>query len=147
MKRIVLAVVGAVVAGLTACSHTAAPAAGPAAHKKVLVPVSCRQQYNTWQHGHGKGLVAVLDAVGSAETTGNTQRLAIALKKARPTVAIAARHPIPACADPMGYWSVLLMHVNASAVGTGSASGARAALKDVPKIVRQLTAEIRRATQ
>jgi hypothetical protein len=68
--------------------------------------------------------------------------LTVALKKARPAVANAARHPIPACADPMGYWSVLLMHVNAAVTSKGSALSVRAAMKDVPKIEHKLIAEV-----
>jgi len=147
MKRIAVAAVSAVVAGLTACSNATAPAAGHAKHGGVIVPVSCRQQYRTWQDGQGKGLAAALDTVSSAETAGNTQVLVAALKKIKPAVGAAAHHPIPACADPMGYWSVLLMHVNAGAGSTGSAAGMRLAMKDVPKIEGQLLAEVKRATQ
>lgn len=147
MKRIVLVAVGAAVAGLAACSHTAAPVAAPASHGRVIVPVSCKQQYRTWQAGHGRGLVSALSAVSSAEVAGDTHVLVAALKKAKPAVVVAARHPIPACADPMGYWSVLLMHVNAGAASTGSPAGMRAAMQDVPKIENQLTAEVKRATR
>jgi hypothetical protein len=73
--------------------------------------------------------------------------LTVALKKARPAVARAARYPVPACADPRGYWSVLLMHVNAAMASTGSASSVRAAMKDVPKIENELTAEIQATAQ
>src|SRR5262245_23415302 len=117
MKRLALAAAGAAVVGLTACSHTAAPATHPTV---TAAPVSCGEQYRTWAHGHGKGLIAALTSVSSAETGGDTQVLTAALKKAKPTVARAARHPIPACADPRGYWDVLLMHVNAAASSTGS---------------------------
>jgi hypothetical protein len=147
VKRIVLAAVGAAVAGLTACSSTGEPAASPVKHGKVIVPVSCRQQYRTWQDDHGKELVAALHAVSSAESAGNTQVLVVALKRARPAVATAARHPMPACADPVGYWSVLLMHVNAGAASTGSPAVLRAAMKDVPKIDRQLADELKRNTK
>jgi hypothetical protein len=107
----------------------------------VTAPVSCSQQYRTWTHGQGKGLVAALDAVSSAEAAGNSHALTVALKKAKPTVARAARHPVPACADPRGYWSVLVMHVNAAVASTKSASSVRAAMKDVPKIAHSLRAE------
>ncbi len=147
MKRIALAAAGAAVAGLTACSHPSAPAAAPASHGTVTPPVSCSQQYHAWEHGQGKGLIAALDAVSSAATAGGTHVLTAALKQARPAVARAARHPIPACADPIGDWSVLLMHVNAAAASNGSASGKQAAMKDVPKIEHSLTAELRRTTQ
>lgn len=147
MKRIILAAVGAAVAGLTACSQTAAPTAAPASHGSARVPVSCSQQYSTWKHGQGKGLIAALDAVGSAEAAGDTQVLTAALKKAKPAVARAARHPVPACADPRGYWDVLLMHVTAAAATKGSASSVRAAMKDVPQIEHQLTTELKHTAQ
>ena len=73
--------------------------------------------------------------------------LTAALKKARPAVARAARHPMPACADPMGYWSVLLMHVNAAVASKGSASSVRAAMKDVPKIEHKLIVEVKHTAQ
>ena len=141
MKRIIAAAAGAAAAGLTACSHTAAPT--PASHASVRVPVSCTQQYNTWENGRGKGLLAVLDAVSSAETAGDSRVLTVTLKEARPTVSRAVLDPVPACADPRGYWDVLLMHVTAAEATTASASSVRAAMKDVPKIEHQLTAELK----
>jgi hypothetical protein len=39
------------------------------------------------------------------------------------------------------------MHVNAAVASKGSASSARAALKDVPRIENELTAEIQAAAQ
>jgi hypothetical protein len=82
-----------------------------------------------------------------AGTAGDQQALAAALKKARPAVVKAARYPLPACADPRGYWSVLLMHVNAAAARGSSASNVRAALTGVPKIEHELTVEVKRTTQ
>ena len=149
MKGLALAVASAAVIGLTACSHTAAPSAAPASHGTgtPIAPVSCSQQYSTWKHGQGKGLISTLNAVSSAATAGDAQVLTAALKQARPAVARAARHPIPACADPRGYWSVLLMHVNAAAASKGSASSVRAAMQDVPKIEHKLVAEVKQTAQ
>ncbi len=140
MKRIILAAASVAVVGLTACSNSAAPAAAPG---NAPVPVSCAQQYQTWEHGQGAGLVSTFHAVSVASTAGNPKMLKATLKKARPAVARAARYPVPACADPRGYWSVLLMHVNAAIGGTGSASSARAALKGLPAIEKELTTELR----
>ncbi len=138
MKRIVFAVVGAAVLGLTACSG-GTPAAAPG---NAPVPVSCAKQYQTWEHGRGTGLVATLHAISAASTAGNRKMLTATLKKARPDVARASRYPVPACADPRGYWDVLLMHVNAAVGSRRSASNARAALKGVPAIEKELTAEL-----
>jgi hypothetical protein len=109
----------------------------------MAAPVSCGQQYATWEHGNGKGLIAALNAVSSAVTVGNAYALTAALKKAEPAITRGARYPLPACADPRGYWDVLLMHVNAAAASKGSASNTRAAMKDVPKITQNLTNELK----
>jgi hypothetical protein len=149
LKRIILTAVGAAVAGLTACSNTAAPAApatpaaASASHGSVRVPVSCSQQYNTWEQGQGKGLIAALDAVSSAATAGDIQVLMATLSETRPAIARAARHPVPACADPRGYWDVLLMHVTAAAATKSSTTSVQAAMKGVPEIEHQLTAELK----
>jgi hypothetical protein len=140
LKRIVLAAAGAAVLGLTACSGGGAPAVAPG---NAPVPVSCAQQYQTWAHGQGTGLVAAMHAVSVASTAGDTKVLTVALKKAKPDVVRATRYPVPACADPRGYWSVLLMHMNAAVGSKGSASSARAALKGVPTIDKKLAAELR----
>jgi hypothetical protein len=149
MKGLALAAASAAVIGLTACSHTTAPSATPASHGTgtPIAPVSCGQQYRTWKHGQGKGLMSALNDVSSAATAGDAQVLTAALEQAKPAVARAARHPIPACADPRGYWSVLLMHVNAAVASKGSASSVRAAMQDVPKIQHKLTTEVKQTAQ
>jgi hypothetical protein len=85
-----------------------------------------------------------VSAVGSADTSGDKQLLTAALKRAQPAVARAARYPLPSCADPKGYWEVLLLHVNAAAASTGSASSLKAAMDGVPTITRDLLAELKR---
>jgi hypothetical protein len=160
MKSLAVAAAGAAVVGLAACSqttpHTAPPASPSTAHTAApansgtsgpVAPVSCKQQYVAWEHGHGKKLIAALNAVGSAGAAGDAHVLTTALKKAKPAVARAPRHPMPACADPKGYWSVLLMHVNAAVASGSSASSVRAAMTGVPKIEHELTAELRTTTQ
>jgi hypothetical protein len=146
LKRIILAATVAAVAGLTACGSAATPAAAPGSHQTVRVPVSCTQRYNTWIHGQGKGLIAALDAVSSAETAGNVHVLTATLNRTKSAISWAARHPVPACADPAGYWNVLLMHVTAAADNTHSAPSVRAAMKNVPEVEHQLTAELKQTT-
>ena len=142
------AAVCAVVA-LAACSHQAAPSAAPASHAQAThhaVMASCPQQYQTWKAGPAGKLTRALNIVDSATTAGNVSVATAALKEAEPAVVRAARYPIPACADPKGYWTVLLMHVNAASVSARSASGRTSvalALKSVPKIERQLKAELK----
>ncbi len=149
MKRLALAAVGAALAGLTACTSSA-PSATPASSPAVTssptaITANCIQQYKAWKQGPGKGLAAALDAVGSAETSGDVHALKAALKRAKPALAKASRHPLPACADPKGYWTVLMMHVNAAVASTGSVATLTAVMKDVPTITRELNTELKRA--
>ncbi len=139
MQRLALAMAGALV-GLTSCSQAAPSAAPPATHR---APISCSEQYRTWTSGDGQGVMRAIHDVSTAAKTVKGTSLTATLEKARPAVAQGTRHPIPACADPRGYWSVLLMHLNAAALGKGSSAGVRAALRDVPMIHRRLVAEIR----
>jgi hypothetical protein len=147
MKRIALAVAGtAAVAGLAACSHTAASSTSSPSPQSVVHSTSlvdCIQQYNTWNDGNGKGVVAALGAISSADKSAGIQVLSTAVKNAKPAIARAARYPIPACADPKGYLDVLLMHVNA-AVSANSVSALKADTEVVPEIYRDLTAELNR---
>jgi hypothetical protein len=106
------------------------------------VPATCSQQYHAWEQGPGKGLIAALDTAGSVGTATDTHVLTVSLRHARLVVARATRHPVPACADPRGYWGVLLMHVNAAVASTDSPSNVRAAMKDVPMIEHKLTGEL-----
>lgn len=144
MKRLALAAAGAALIVLSACSHSASPSRAEATQRTrtAIVPVSCSKQYRTWTNGEGERVMGALHGVSAAAKAGNRKSLTAALKQAKPAVARGAEHPIPACADPRGYWNVLLMHVNVATEGKGSSSSMRAALRDVPKIHHQLLAEI-----
>jgi hypothetical protein len=153
MRRLAIAAAGAAVLSLTACSHSGPEAdsgrgaTGAAGGDRSTAPVSCQQQYRAWRTGQGKGVMDALEGVSSAAAAGRGQSLIAALDHAKPAVAKATQHPIPACADPRGYWSVLLMHVHAAASSTGSAAGARAAVQDVPKLMDSLVADVDQAAR
>lgn len=156
MKALAIAAACAAVIGLAACGgHSTTPKAAPASHgtgaatatATAIAPVTCSQQYRSWNHGEGKGVMDALNAVTSATTTKNARALTAALHQAEPAVAKGARHPIPACADPSGYWNVLLMHVNAAVSSKASASNVHAALQEVPKIHNQLVDEVKQIAQ
>jgi hypothetical protein len=140
---------GAVVA-LAACGHgtaTSAAPAGAASAARSAPPVNCPQQYDAWRHGHGRQLVKAIGAVDAASAAGDIPARTAALKKAGSMLAMAARYPIPACADPQGFWTALVMHVNAAAGSTRSAPGRTAiklALKGVSTLQRELSAELKR---
>jgi hypothetical protein len=158
MKRLALTAVGAAVVGLAACSNGTASTAASASHgtasaaasaghgtAPLAESASCRQQYQTWNQGPGKGFIATFQAVSVASTASDPQALTVALRNARLPVARAASSPVPACADPRGYWPVLLMHINAAVASKGSAA-MRAAVQGVPEIERELAAEVRALT-
>src|SRR5690242_5319002 len=106
MKALAIAAACAAVIGLTACSHSTSTKAAATSHgggtgtSKAIAPVSCSQQYRSWNGGEGKGVMDALNAVTSAATAKDARALTTALHQATPAVAKAARHPIPACADP-----------------------------------------------
>jgi hypothetical protein len=149
MKRLALAAVSAAVVGLTACSGGAAHTTGSVGHAAAssrppaATAASCSRQFRTWRDSRGKGLLAAFHAVSMAGRSPGTHRLTVALKRARPAVARATQHPVPACADPRGYWSVLLMHVNAAVTSKASPASVRAAMQGVPVIEHRLMLELR----
>ena len=149
MKPLALAAASAAAVLLAACSQAHPTSAIPARHATAThsaVLVNCPLKYNAWKHGPAKKLVIALKTVGSASTAEDTPALTAALKKVGPAVLSAERYPIPACADPKGYWTALLMHVNAAAGNAGSGSESASitlALKAVPEIEHKLTAELK----
>jgi hypothetical protein len=86
--------------------------------------------------------MAALNAVSGASTSDNPRVLNAELQKAKPTVAKATRYPLPGCADPRSYWPVLMMHVTAAVSSDGTTASAKAAMKGVPAIERELVTEL-----
>lgn len=146
---LLVAMAGAAVV-LTACSQTSrtsAPQASPPTSTHSAVLINCPQLYDAWQNGPAKKIVAALNAVDSVSTVDDIHAQIAALKKAAPQVATAARHPMPTCADPKGYWTALLLHVNAAASSANSRAKTTpitVALKAVPRLERELSAELKR---
>jgi hypothetical protein len=139
MKRTILPLAGAAVVVLTACSQAATPTAAHTGHGSVSA--GCIEQFTAWSHGQGKGLLAALDAVSSAEAGGDAQVLTAALQQNQSAISQAASHPVPACADPGDYWLPLMQHLTAAA-NTQSAANVQAAMKGVPEIAKHLTTEL-----
>jgi len=156
MKPIALAAAAAgVLVTLTGCSQGAATSAAPAssadathaAASNAAARVTCLHRYDAWMRGPVRYLLAALNAIGSASSGGDITARKAALKNAKPAVASAARSPIPACADPKGYWTAMVMHVNAAAGSASSASGRASimvALKGMPELEGELSTELTR---
>jgi hypothetical protein len=139
----------------TACGSPAAPASTATPVTSVAArPVSCRQQYQAWEHGPAAQdkMEAAVQAVQAAERTGNVSAIRSTLRKLMPAALAAAQVPPPRCADPGGLYSEYVTTVytagdNAhSAAGTASLLQAAASLKGLKTIQSQLAAEATRAT-
>jgi hypothetical protein len=145
------------VVALAACgARPAAPAAPAAAVRTAAAPPSCRQQYGIWKQGPARALVGNLDAADgrarSAAAAEDIPVLSAALKAAGAAAAALAAYPMPACADPRGYWGAMLARIRAAGDNAGSSSGlsglllAEAPLQAVPGLEAKLTAELKRTT-
>jgi hypothetical protein len=155
--EIITAAVLIAAAGLTsACGTAAARPRTPRAPQLRRRPRPAKQQYSAWKHGPalapGKRLVAALNAVQSAGTSEDIPAMTAALKTAGSAAVDLGRYPIPACADPHGYWGAVLARIRAAGDNAGTASGlsglilAEAPLKDVPGLEAKLDAELKRTT-
>jgi hypothetical protein len=96
--------------------------------------------------------VGALDAGGHiGRVAGFVQALTSALKITGADAATLEQYPMPACADPGGYWPQTLARIKAAGDNAGSASGlggillAEAPLKQVPGLEQKLTAELKKA--
>jgi hypothetical protein len=117
-------------------------------------PLTCKQQYNAWKTGParalGKQLEADLSKVSSAGSAEDITALTSALKTAGADATALEQYPMPACADPGGYWEQTLARIKASGDNAASASGlsalilAEVPLKEVPGLEAKLTAELKR---
>ena len=145
-----------VLAGCTSSSGTSATQSGASASPASTtttshgaVSIACPKSYGVWKSGPAKEVIAAVNAVVTASSSGDMQDQEAALRTAAPTIDVAASHPIPACADPKGYWDALMLHVNAAAESLKSATGTKSlelALKDVPQLDREFKAEVKRTT-
>lgn len=86
--------------------------------------------------------MAALATISAASKTGNAQVLKAEMQKVKPIVARATANPLPGCADPRGYWTVLMMHVTAAVASNSSTASASAAMKGVPAIEQELVTEL-----
>jgi hypothetical protein len=150
----------AVTAAAGCGSHAAAPAATaspPATHPAAqAAALSCKQQYTAWKLGparaKGKQLTSTLHAVQTAAASEDVPALTAALKTAGAAAASLDQYPMPACADPRGYWNAILARIRAAGDNAGSTSGlaalilAEAPLNDLSGLEAKLTAELKHST-
>jgi hypothetical protein len=158
MRRSVIVASAALAAGLTlmACGSgggSAAPA-GSGEGLAASAPPSCMQQYRVWSsgpaHAAGENLTAALNILQAASSASDIGATSAALKRAGVAARSLAQSPIPACADPGGYWRAVLVGIQDAADNAGTSQGQEAltaagvALKRMPVRERKLAAELRR---
>jgi hypothetical protein len=119
-------------------------------------PLTCKQQYDPWKTGparaQGKQFEADLSKLSAAGSAEDITAMTSALKTAGADATALEQYPMPACADPGGYWVQILAHIKAAGDNAASASGLSALIlaevpaKQVPGLEAKLTAELKRTT-
>jgi len=139
----------------TACGSSASSSRPAVPLISAARPVSCRQQYQTWENGPASAadkMQAAVNAVLVAEQSGDASTLRSALNKLVPAALSAAQFPSPRCVDPEDLYSeyVTTAYVAGDAArtakGTSGLLKAAAPLKGLKTIEAQLAAEVNRAT-
>lgn len=130
----------------------AAGAAVYVLHGSNSGPLTCAQQYANWKTGPanapGKQLEAAAAGISAAGKSEDIAVMDSGLKALGADATTLQAYPMPACADPAGYWSQYLGAMKAAGDNAGTASGlgglllAEAPLKQVPAIQSKLTAEL-----
>ena len=116
-------------------------------------PLTCEQQYHAWKTGPanapGKQLSADLSKASSTGSAKDIPALTSALKASGADATTLKQYPMPACADPGGYYEQMLARIKAAADNAGSASRpgglllAEAPLHQVPGLEQKLSAELK----
>jgi hypothetical protein len=109
-------------------------------------------QYRLWAsgpaHGAGDNLTAALNGLASASAASDIATAGAALKRAGTAARTLGHYPIPACADPKGYWRAVLVRIEAAAASAGTSTGqgtltiAQGVMKQMPALERKLAAEL-----
>ena len=143
----------AVTGFLAACGGHGASAGRPTV--SAARPVSCRQQYETWQHSPAEAqvteLALTLKTIQAAGKSGDVPGMARAMQKLMPAAVALAYDPVPYCADPARLYSNYFVRIYTAGQNERSARGlsgllkAAAPLKGLTTIESQLTAEANRA--
>jgi hypothetical protein len=138
---------GVILASAVACSAPAATLAVTAAK-----PQTCAQQYQAWKNGPanapGKRLEADEAALRQAGNSDDIPAMTSGLSAVAADATALQAYPVPACADPAGYWAQYLADIRAAGDNAATSSGlaalilAEAPLKNLPAIQAKLSAEL-----
>jgi len=154
---------------LTACgtgaggqrSHPATPAAGAPASAVARSTAAgstatCAQQYHAWQNGPAHSAIisfeAAQQALADESSSGTPALIAAAMHILGQRAATLASFPVPACADPNGYFAALLSRIGTvtGEVGPGATltilQQAINQLDSVFSLESDFTAEVKQTT-
>jgi hypothetical protein len=150
---------------LTACGSGGGPAAAAGPSKRPTAsagsgagPVAsaaspgCLVQYRLWAsgpaHAAGDSLTAALNNLAAASAASDIATTSASLKRAGTAAKALEHYPIPACADPKGYWHAVLLRIEAAADSAGTSTGpgtltiAQGVMKQMPTLERKLATEL-----
>ena len=143
----------AVTGFLAACGSHASSTGRPIV--AAARPVSCRQQYETWQHGPAEAelskLAPTLHTVQVAAKAGDVPGIAAAAQGLKPAALVLAGDPVPHCADPAGLYAQYVNRIYTAGSDARTAKGlsglltATAPLKGLKTMESRLAAEANRA--
>lgn len=142
-------------AGIAAVIAFSGGGAAYALTRSPAKPLTCAQQYKAWQGGPADALAKrTLGPDDKALTTaGNADDIPAmdsALGKLGGDASQLEAYPMPACADPAGYWTQMLADIKAAGDNASSTSGlgglltAMAPAEKVKPLEAELTAELAR---
>jgi hypothetical protein len=120
-------------------------------------PLTCKQQYAAWKTGPARDLAQRTlgpdgKALQSAANSEDIPATVAALKTIGNDAIRLQQYPMPACADPAGYWTRMLADMKAAGDNAGSASGlgalvaAMAPMQQAQPLEAKLSAELKRTT-
>jgi hypothetical protein len=112
----------------------------------------CMVQYRLWAsgpaHAAGDNLTAALNNLAAASAASDIATTSASLKRAGMAAKALEHYPIPACADPQGYWRAVLLRIEAAADSAGTSNGpgtltiAQGVMKQMPALERKLATEL-----
>ena len=115
-----------------------APASGPPASTVAGTTAACAQQYHAWQNGPAHSAIIKFEAaqqvLATDSSSGRPALIAAALNIFGQAAAALEGFPVPACADPHGYFATLLSQV----VTVADEVGPEATLTDLQQAISQL---------
>jgi hypothetical protein len=128
---------------------SAGSGAGPVAS---AASPGCLVQYRLWAsgpaHAAGDSLTAALNNLAAASAASDIATTSASLKHAGTAAKALEHYPIPACADPKGYWHAVLLRIEAAADSAGTSTGqgtltiAQGVMKQMPELERKLATEL-----